>query len=179
MAPPGSLFNVVLRAFQILFSVCTFALAVHLARGHQYGGVPFALAYCAYVGCLTFLAASAGLAANWFTIFGGAVGNVTDAMVILLNLADGLVSTLQGPSTTNERRGRSDRLESADSSCSHSFQALQHLLLRRGDIFNCKCSSVQECNVHKWRESADVGYGGILHGWILSDDPMAMRTGPR
>ena len=90
----SSLFNIVLRGVQALFGIVVLGLSVTLLRGHHWGDAPASLGYGAFVGGLSILGALIGLAATWFDFLGGVIGLIVDAVVALVNIAGGIVSTL-------------------------------------------------------------------------------------
>lgn len=90
----SSLFNIVLRGAQALFGIVVLGLSVALLRFHHWGDTPAGLGYGAFVGGLSVLGALFGLAATWFDFLGGMIGLIVDAVVALVNIAGGIVSTL-------------------------------------------------------------------------------------
>lgn len=52
---------------------------------------PISLRYTAFVGGVSFLTAIVGIAAEWISVLQGMVGLVIDGLVILLNIAGGVV----------------------------------------------------------------------------------------
>lgn len=89
----SSIFNFVIRGFQILFASVVLGLSVGMVKGRGPGrDSPISLRYTAFVGGVTFLTAIIGIAAEWVSVLQGMVGLIIDGIIILLNIAGGVVS---------------------------------------------------------------------------------------
>ena len=80
-----------IRSLEGLLAALTFGLAALLIVD-QAPGADAALKYAVADGVITFLAALVGIVALWLPILQGLILILTDAVVLALNLAGGLVS---------------------------------------------------------------------------------------
>ena len=84
--------NFAVRGFQILFAAVVLGLSVGMVKGQGPGSQsPISLRYTAFVGGVTFLTAIVGIAAEWVSVLQGMVGLIIDGIVMLLNIAGGVV----------------------------------------------------------------------------------------
>jgi hypothetical protein len=81
-----------IRGAQIIFAAIVCGLSIDLARGHHWGGLPVILGYVSFVGCVSLLAAFVGLASMWVELLQGTIGLIIDGVILVVNLAGGLVS---------------------------------------------------------------------------------------
>jgi hypothetical protein len=80
------------RAFQALFSLVVLSLSVVLLKGHREGVLPGSLCFAALVGILSLVTALLGIATSFRNFMNEQIANVIDGMVLLLNIAGGIVS---------------------------------------------------------------------------------------
>jgi hypothetical protein len=80
------------RAAQIVFAAVVTGLSINLAHGHHWGPVPAALGFVSFVGCFSLLGAFVGVAAEFVDLLKGPIGMAVDGLVLILNLAGGVVS---------------------------------------------------------------------------------------
>jgi len=81
-----------LRGAQILFSVVALGLSVSLLKGHKYGDLPATIGFSIFVTAVALLGAFVGIAANWVELLQGIIGAGIDGLVLLANIAGGIVS---------------------------------------------------------------------------------------
>jgi hypothetical protein len=93
----SSIVNFALRGFQALFAIVVLGLSITLIRGHEWGSLPASLGFGAFVGGISLVAALIGLAATWVEFLGGLIGLVIDGVIALINIAGGVVCTLNLP----------------------------------------------------------------------------------
>jgi hypothetical protein len=79
-------------AFQALFSLVVLSLSVVLLKGHREGALPGSLCFVALVGILSLVAALLGIATSFRKFMNEHIANVIDGVVLLLNIAGGIVS---------------------------------------------------------------------------------------
>ncbi|KAF1841597.1 uncharacterized protein K460DRAFT_434742 [Cucurbitaria berberidis CBS 394.84] len=82
---------IALRVFQAFFAIVVLGLAIGLIRGHMEGDLPATLVFIAAVGALSLLAAIIGAAASFVDFLHDQVGVVVDSVVLLLNIAGGIL----------------------------------------------------------------------------------------
>jgi hypothetical protein len=80
------------RAFQALFSLVVLSLSVVLLKGHKEGALPGSLCFAALVGILSLIAALLSIAAHFRNFLHEQIANVVDGVILLLNIAGGIVS---------------------------------------------------------------------------------------
>jgi hypothetical protein len=81
------------RAFQALFSLVVLSLSVVLLKGHKEGTLPGSLCFAALVGFLSLIAALLSIAAHSRNFLNEQIANLIDGVILLLNIAGGIVST--------------------------------------------------------------------------------------
>ncbi|KAF2642984.1 hypothetical protein P280DRAFT_505236 [Massarina eburnea CBS 473.64] len=91
----STLVNFAVRAAQIAFAAVVTGLSISISQGHHWGGLPFILGYVSFVGCVTLLGAFAGLAATWVELLQGTIGMLVDAIILVFNLAGGVVLAIK------------------------------------------------------------------------------------
>ena len=91
------------RAFQALFSLVVLGLSVVLLKGHREGALPDSLCFTALVGILSLVAALLGIAMCFRNFMSEQIANVIDGVVLLLNVAGGIVSWPISSGNANRR----------------------------------------------------------------------------
>ena len=89
---PSKIISIGLRFAQAVFGSVVLALSITLIKGQRYGMSPAATNYSSFVGAFTLLGAIIGLAATWIEFLQSFIGIGIDALILLFNLAGGVVS---------------------------------------------------------------------------------------
>ncbi|KAF2022050.1 hypothetical protein BU24DRAFT_404967 [Aaosphaeria arxii CBS 175.79] len=95
-----------LRAFQGIFAIVVLGLSVTLIKGQGIGSYPASFGYAAFVGGITILGAILGGAAAVFDQFQGIMTMAMDGLLILINLAGGIIKNADCQDTTLENRAK-------------------------------------------------------------------------
>jgi len=80
-----------LRGAQILFSVVALGLSVGLMKAHKLGSLPATLGFSVFVTAASLLGAFVGLASAWVELLQGVIGAAVDGVVLLGNIAAGIL----------------------------------------------------------------------------------------
>ena len=88
------IFNLIVRALQILFAIVVLGLSASAIDWQHYGSAPASSGYAAFAGAFGLIAALVGLAAVWITAISGMIMIAIDALSGLLLLAGAIVSLL-------------------------------------------------------------------------------------
>lgn len=89
----NTIVNIALRAFQLFCSFCVLGLSVGLIKGQGLNtSAPISLKYAAFVGGLTLVGGLVGLASEWVSRLQGKIMLLLDAIIMVVNLAGGVVS---------------------------------------------------------------------------------------
>jgi hypothetical protein len=94
---PSKIINIGLRFAQAVFGSVVLALSITLIKGQRYGMSPAATNYSSFVGAFTLLGAIIGLASTWIEFLQSFIGIGIDALILLFNLAGGVVSAAHHP----------------------------------------------------------------------------------
>ena len=89
---PSKIVSLSLRAAEAVFGAVVLGLAITLIKGQGISKSPAATNYAAFVGGFTIVGALVGVAAVWVEVLQSVLGIAIDALVLLFNLAGGIVS---------------------------------------------------------------------------------------
>lgn len=96
MSSPSPVLNFAIRGFQIVFAAVVLGLSVGMIKGQgPFLSSPISLRYTAFVGGISFLTGFVGIAAEWVSVLQGMVGLIIDGLIILLNIAGGVLLAIQ------------------------------------------------------------------------------------
>ncbi|KAL5444541.1 hypothetical protein PMIN06_002612 [Paraphaeosphaeria minitans] len=89
-----TVFDVALRATQIVFAFVVLGLSTHLTATALQGSVPFILVWATMVGAATLMTSILGAASNWYERLEGKPMLLIDGCMVAANLAGGTVSLI-------------------------------------------------------------------------------------
>ncbi|KAF9735402.1 hypothetical protein PMIN06_002612 [Paraphaeosphaeria minitans] len=84
-----TVFDVALRATQIVFAFVVLGLSTHLTATALQGSVPFILVWATMVGAATLMTSILGAASNWYERLEGKPMLLIDGCMVAANLAGG------------------------------------------------------------------------------------------